>query len=173
MKRSPLTPTDLEAYMQAHGITGEILRLETPTPTVETAAQAVGTHPENILKSILFLVGEKPVLAISSGLAFVERRAIAALYGVGRKRVRLAAPGLVSELTGYEVGAMPPFGHRQALATLLDRCVLDLSEAYAGGGAENALLHIAPVEILRVTGAQVLDLMEREGAGSDTDTPER
>lgn len=162
MTKKRLTPDDLLAYMQTHGITGEILRLATPTPTVGTAAQAVGTSSENILKSILFIVDAEPVLAISGGLAFVDRRAIALEYGVGRKRVHLAEPEFVLECTGYEVGAMPPFGHLRPLPTLLDRRVLALSEAYAGGGAENVLLRIEPLEILRASKARVLDLVGGE-----------
>jgi prolyl-tRNA editing enzyme YbaK/EbsC (Cys-tRNA(Pro) deacylase) len=66
---------------------------------------------------------------------------------------------MVLEISGYEVGAMPPFGHRQLLTTLIDRRVLDFTDAYAGGGAENALAHLNPQDILRVTGAKVLDLL--------------
>jgi prolyl-tRNA editing enzyme YbaK/EbsC (Cys-tRNA(Pro) deacylase) len=123
------------------------------------AAQAVGTRPERIVKSILFLIDGHPVLAITCGTLPIERRAIAGRYGVGRKRVKLAAPQAVLEVSGYEVGAMPPFGHRQPLPTLLDRRVLDLPEVYAGGGAENALLRLDPGDLLRATRAKVIDLM--------------
>ena len=155
----------LQSYMDRNAIPGEILHLSVPTPTVETAAQAVGVRPEQIVKSILFLVDEvnapgalRPVLAIVNGTAYVERRVIAGLYGVGKKRVRLASPEEVQTITGYEVGAMPPFGHRQPLPTLLDRGVLDLPEVYAGGGDENALLRLKPDDILRASRAKVLDL---------------
>jgi prolyl-tRNA editing enzyme YbaK/EbsC (Cys-tRNA(Pro) deacylase) len=154
----PLGPHDLQTFMDARAIQGEILQLSVPTPTVETAAQAAGVRAEQIVKSILFLVNAQPVLAIACGTAYVERRAIAARYGVGRKRVRLASPEEVLAVSGYEVGAMPPFGHRYPLATLLDRRVLDLPVAYAGGGAENALARLDPRDIARFTNAEVLDL---------------
>jgi prolyl-tRNA editing enzyme YbaK/EbsC (Cys-tRNA(Pro) deacylase) len=155
----PLNVDDLQAFLHAHAVEAEILRLPVPTPTVETAAQAVGARVEQIVKSILFLVDARPVLAITCGTAYVERHLIGALYGVGKKHVKLAAPEAVLALSGYEVGAMPPFGHRQPLTSLLDRRVLDLTEAYAGGGAENALLRISPQEILRLSQAQVMDLV--------------
>jgi prolyl-tRNA editing enzyme YbaK/EbsC (Cys-tRNA(Pro) deacylase) len=151
---------ELRIYIQARGISAEIVQLDIPTPTVETAALAVGTHVNQIIKSILFLADEHPVLAIACGLSNIQRRAIADLYRVGKKRVKLATPEMVLEISGYEVGAMPPFGHRQPLNTVIDRRVLDFSDAYAGGGAENVLLHLNPQDILRVTGARVLDLLE-------------
>jgi prolyl-tRNA editing enzyme YbaK/EbsC (Cys-tRNA(Pro) deacylase) len=184
---TPLSSLDLQSFMTAHGIAGEILHLSVPTPTVETAAQALGVQPEQIVKSILFLVEAgpaltsevvgadpcvcpstsgrvsslalpSPVLAIACGTAYIERRHIAARYGVGRKRVRLASPEEVLAISGYKVGGMPPFGHRQPLPTLLDRRVLDLSEAFAGGGEENAIVRLDPRDIARFTSAGVMDL---------------
>jgi prolyl-tRNA editing enzyme YbaK/EbsC (Cys-tRNA(Pro) deacylase) len=151
---------ELQTYIRAQNISAEIVRLDVPTPTVETAAQAVGTRVDQIIKSILFLAEDHPVLAIACGLSNIQRRAIADLYGIGKKRVKLATPEMVLEISGYEVGAMPPFGHRQPLNTIIDQRVLDFTETYAGGGAENVLLHLDPHEILRVTGARVIDLLE-------------
>lgn len=156
-----LTADDLQAFLQMQDIQAEIVFLPVPTPTVETAALAVGVSVEQIVKSILFLVDDQPVLTIACGTAYVDRHCIAGVFGVGKKRVKLASAQEVLALSGYEVGAMPPFGHCQPLRSLLDRRVLDLPEAYAGGGAENALLHISPQEILRVSQAQVMDLVSR------------
>jgi prolyl-tRNA editing enzyme YbaK/EbsC (Cys-tRNA(Pro) deacylase) len=63
------------------------------------------------------------------------------------------------EITGYPVGAVPPFGQRQRLPVLIDRRVMAQSEVYAGGGAIDTLLKVTPKEIVRVTGAVELDLI--------------
>jgi prolyl-tRNA editing enzyme YbaK/EbsC (Cys-tRNA(Pro) deacylase) len=153
-----LTPDDLQTFMDENHIPGEILLLDVPTPTVEAAAQAVGTDPERIVKSVLFRIGDGGVLAITSGTLPIDQRAIAALYGVGRKRVKLADPETVLRVTGYPVGTVPPFGHATPSRTLLDPGVLEFPEIYAGGGAHNALVRIDPQEILRVTQAEIIDL---------------
>jgi prolyl-tRNA editing enzyme YbaK/EbsC (Cys-tRNA(Pro) deacylase) len=156
-----LTSTDLENFIHYSDIQGEVVRLQTPTPTVETAAQAVGVTPERIIKSILFLVDGQPLLVIAGGKARVDRRKIAARYGLSPKRVRLASPGEVLDLSGYEVGSMPPFGHLNPLPTLMDRRLIGYErDYYAGGGGENVLLRILPAEILRISQAEVLDLQE-------------
>jgi prolyl-tRNA editing enzyme YbaK/EbsC (Cys-tRNA(Pro) deacylase) len=160
MQTARLGVSELREFMLAKGFQGEILQLGVPTPTVEAAAQAVNARPEQIIKSILFTVDGQPVLAIAGGLSTIGRHAIADLFGVGRKRVRLATPEMVLDISGYEVGAMPPFGHRQPLTTVIDHRLLALTDAYAGGGAENALIRLNPQDILRVTGAKVLDLLE-------------
>ena len=154
-----LTSTDLQEYLDSAGIQAEILHLPSPTPTVEAAAQAVGVLPEQIVKSILFLIDDQPVLAISCGGDHVERRAIAALYSVGRKRVKLASAEQVLAIAGYTAGAMPPFAHRQPLPTLLDQRILANPTVYAGGGDIDALMRIAPNDILAATHARVMDLV--------------
>jgi len=56
------------------------------------------------------------------------------------------------------VGTMPPFGHKSRLRTLIDAGVLAQPEVYAGGGAIDALLRIAPAEIVRVTKAETVNV---------------
>lgn len=155
------TAADLQTYMDQQGICGEILILDVPTPTVEAAAKALGIQPRQIVKSVLFEVLGEGVLTISCGDQLVERRVIGALYGVSRKRVKLAPAEVVLDLTGYLVGTVPPFGHRDHLRTLLDPRVLEFGEVYAGGGDHNALVRLDPQDILRITQADVIDLHTR------------
>jgi prolyl-tRNA editing enzyme YbaK/EbsC (Cys-tRNA(Pro) deacylase) len=153
-----LTPSDLENFMDQNDIAGEILSLEAPTPTVEAAAQAVGTQADQIVKSLLFSIGDQGVLAITCGTQRVERRKIAALYGVSSKKVKLASPEFVLEKTGYPVGTVPPFGHLQPIPTLVDPGVLEHSLVYAGGGKHNTLLRVNPQAFLTTGQVQVIDL---------------
>lgn len=158
MAKTELTSADLEAFLQANAINGQIVFLESPTPTVETAAAAVGASTHQIVKSILFVVEGKPVLGIGCGLALIDRRAIGKHFGVGRKHVKMADAETVIEIAGYPVGTVPPFGHRQPITTLLDEKVLTQDVVYAGGGAHNALVRLQAADIPKITDAVVLDL---------------
>lgn len=150
----PLTPTDLSAFIAAHGIVAEIVPMTAETPTVPAAAAALGVSPAQIIKSLLFLVRDQPVLAIASGETPVDRGVLAARYGVGKKQVKLADAETVLRLTGYPAGGVPPFGHFQPIPTLLDRRVLAWDVIYGGGGDDHTLLRIAPEELARVTRAE-------------------
>lgn len=150
---------DLTQWIEEHAIRAEMIKLTVHTPTVEDAARAVEASVERIVKTLLFLVDDKPVVAIACGTSHIDRRLIAAYFGVGRKRVKLADGETVMEITGYPVGAVPPFGQRQRLLTLIDRRVMAQSEVYAGGGAIDTLLKVTPNEIVRATGAVKLDLI--------------
>ncbi len=156
-----LGPDDLQAYLTQEGIKGELIYPDTPTPTVETAAEALGVSPDQIVKSILFVVKDEVVLAVACGVLRVEKRVISAKYGVGRKKVKLADAETVLEKTGYMVGTVPCFGHRTPIPTLLDPRVLEHNEVYAGGGGENAMVRLNSTDILKYCNAEVLDLHTR------------
>jgi Cys-tRNA(Pro) deacylase len=159
-KETAMLSTDhLMHFLDEHNIEAEILELSVPTPTVEDAAEAVGARPEQVVKSLLFLVDDQPVVAIACGTSRVDRRPIAAHFGVGRKRVKLGDAATVLAVTGYPIGAMPPFGQKSRLLTLVDHRVLDHEHVFAGGGSINALMRIDPAEIVRVTDAVELDLI--------------
>ncbi len=59
------TIDDVERYLASHGL--EVLRFAVPTPTVETAAAAVGCAPAEIAKGMLLLVGDQPLLVVAGG----------------------------------------------------------------------------------------------------------
>jgi Cys-tRNA(Pro) deacylase len=158
-KTKMLKSSNLARWIEENAIQADLIKLPVHTSTVEDAAQAVGTSPSQIVKTLLFLVNGEPVVAIACGTSHINRRTIAAYFGVGRKRVKLADAEDVLEVTGYPVGAVPPFGLRQQVQTLIDPRVLEHTEVHAGGGAIDTLVRISPTEIVRVTRAVVLDLL--------------
>ncbi len=158
--------SNLAEWIEENTIQADLIKLPVHTPTVKDAAKAVGTSPSQIIKPLVFTVDGEPVVAIACGTSRVDRRAIATYFGVGRKRVKLAGAEAVLEMTGYPVGAVPPFGLKQEMQTFIDPRVLEHKEVYAGGGAIDSLLRISPGEIVRVTGAVVLDLLGATWANS-------
>jgi prolyl-tRNA editing enzyme YbaK/EbsC (Cys-tRNA(Pro) deacylase) len=154
---APLTPADLAGFIAAQGIAAEIVPMDVETPTVPAAAAALGVTPGQIIKSLLFLVREQPVLVIARGETLVDRGVLAARYGVGKKQIKLADAEAVLRLTGYPAGGVPPFGHPGPLPTLLDRGVAAWDVIYGGGGDDHTLLRIAPEELARVSAAVWVD----------------
>lgn len=157
--------SDLAQYIEKRGIDAEILFLAEETPTVETAAEAVGVSPDQIVKSVLFMVKEdgdnlRPLLVITNGLARIGYKKVADYLGISRRRLRMARPSEVEAITGYPVGTVPPFGHKNSLPTLLDRDVLRQEEIYGGGGAISALMRLRTAELQRVLTATVVDVTE-------------
>jgi Cys-tRNA(Pro) deacylase len=160
MPTQPLTSTDLQHFINTHQIQATILPMDEHTPTVPDAARALGVAPEQIIKSLVFLLKGEPLLVINNGLAKVDQRKVAVRLGVGKKRIKFASAEQALVITGYVVGSMPPFGHRQKLRTFVDPAITELDVIFGGGGDINAMLRLTPMELLRVTEAEVVAVSE-------------
>jgi len=176
-----LSDRDLAAYLHAHGVPAELVRPGAPTPTVADAARALGVGPHAIVKSLVFEVadrrdgdradggagdpaaedGRRPLLVIAAGETRVRMPKLAEALGTSRRALRLASPERTLELTGYPVGAMPPFGHRSRLPTLVDSVSVPAGAVvFGGGGARDVLLRVSVDALLSATRARHLPLTD-------------
>lgn len=153
-----MNSTDLQHFLDKQGVTAEIIHLATDTPTVAAAAEAINGAPEQIVKTILFLADKRPLLVIASGLTRIDYKRLADYLGLSRRRIKSAHPEQVLEILGFPVGAVPPFGHKTPIKTLVEADVLAQTEVYGGGGEINALMRFSCDELLRVTEAEVVPL---------------
>ena len=156
---SPRDVKELEAFLQERQSRARIVRLDRDTTTVASAAEALGVSPDRIVKSLVFIAGEEPVLVIAAGPDRVDRRRLAEIFGLPSGKVRLATPEAVLAATGYPVGGVPPVGHARPIKVYIDRRVAQApTTVFGGGGAGRVLLEIEPAELIRLTGAQIIDL---------------
>jgi len=157
--------TDLARFIAKNQIKADILHLEMETPTVAAAAAAVGVEPAQIIKSVLFLADGQPLLIIANGLSRIAWKTLADYLGVSRKRLKTAKAEQASTITGYAAGAVPPFGHRAPLRTIVETAVYAQSLVYGGGGETNALMRLATAELKRVVGTETAGLSEKSYFG--------
>ncbi len=155
---TPLKSTDLQRYIDRNGIRAVILRLDEHTATVEDAARVLKVAADQIIKSLVFVADGQPLLVINNGLARVDRRKLAAVLDMSRRRVKFATAEQVLEITGFVVGSMPPFGHRRKLRTLIDPAVTRQETVFGGGGDLDAMMELTPAELLRVTAAETVEI---------------
>ena len=154
-----LNADSLQAYLDDWGIEAEIVFLTVATPTVQAAADALAVAPEQIIKSVLFLADGVPVMVVASGLARLDRKALADFLGVSRRRVKIASAEQVLTHTGYVAGSVPPFGYREPIETVLETAVLQQSDVvYGGGGEIHALLRLTVSQLCRVVGSRTAAL---------------
>ena len=151
----------LSGFIVENEIQAEILHLEQNTKTVAEAAEVLGVQPEQIIKSVLFIAAGEPVVVISGGTARIAWKRLADYLNISRRRLKTGKEDQVLELTGYVVGSVPPFGHRQQLRTIVDTAVYSQSTVYGGGGDINALLKIDIEELRRVVGEETGEFSEK------------
>jgi prolyl-tRNA editing enzyme YbaK/EbsC (Cys-tRNA(Pro) deacylase) len=148
----------VRAALASHGLTNlEVREFSESTATAADAAAAIGTSVGRIVKSLVFMAADEPILILASGPNRVDVAKLAALIG---RPVMRASADQVRTLTGFAIGGVPPLGHAQALDTYVDRDLLQYDQVWAAAGTPNAVFAIRPDELLRLTGGRVEDLSQ-------------
>lgn len=151
----------IDRFLQAAVVLGhpvEVRRFPEGTKTAEAAARAVGCDLGQIVKSLVFVAGDRPVLALTSGANRVDTARLAALAGAAE--ARRANPEEARAATGFAVGGTPPFGHPEPLQAFLDRDLLAFEEVWAAAGTPDSVFRTTPEELRRTTRAEVADFRE-------------
>ena len=102
------------------------------TRTAADAARAIGCEVGQIVKSLVFLLDDAPVMALVSGANQLDEARLAA--ALGGDRVSRADAAVVRDATGYPIGGVPPFGHTRPLPTAVDEDLLRYGEVWAAAG---------------------------------------
>jgi len=116
------------------------------TRTAADAAAAIGCEVGAICKSLVFRVGEEPLLVIASGANRVDE---------GRFGAEKADAAFVRDQTGFAIGGVPPFGHVRAIETILDEDLLAYATVWAAAGTPSSVFPIAPADLVARTRGRV------------------
>ncbi|NLK19122.1 MAG: YbaK/EbsC family protein [Synergistaceae bacterium] len=140
----------VRAFLREKGYPDEITISEKTIFTVEDASLAVGAPPAHILKSLVFIADERPVLALMSGVNKVNPKRVRDVCGA--KKIRMADPDFVLSWSGYQVGGVPPVGYPEAVTALLDEDIFQYPVVWAAAGSEHAFFPVSPEDLLKMTG---------------------
>ena len=155
----PITePPSVERVRKAladAGLHAEIRQFPDSTRTADEAASAVGVHAGQIVKSLVFMAGDQPVLALVSGSNRLDIGLLAALVGA---QVEKADADTVRRHTGYAIGGVPPAGFPRPIPTYIDRDLLTYDVVWAAAGTPHHVFAIAPAQLCALTSGIVSDL---------------
>ena len=136
-----------------------VVEFDESTHTAQEAADAIGCQLAQIAKSILFRSASgRPVLVIASGINKVDEKKIRALLG---EKIERASPDFVKEMTGFEVGGVPPVAHASPCVVYLDEDLKAFPTLWAAGGTPNAVFEIGFEPLAEMSGATVADVAKR------------
>jgi len=158
--------TAIERFLEAARVLDhpvEVRRFPEGTKTAEDAARAIGCDVGQIVKSLVFVAGGRPVLALTSGANRVDPGRLAVLAGAGD--ARRANPEEARAATGFAVGGTPPFGHPEPLRAFIDPDLLAFDQVWAAAGTPDAVFRTTPDELRRTTNAEVAGFTETSPSG--------
>jgi prolyl-tRNA editing enzyme YbaK/EbsC (Cys-tRNA(Pro) deacylase) len=136
-----------------------VVSLEQSTRTAQEAAAAVGAKVGQIVKSLVFVADDGDGLALRPCLALVSGSNMADVHelarAIGETSVRRSTAEEARTATGFAIGGIPPFGHATTLRVLMDPDLLLYDVVWAAAGTGNSVFAIKPVELQRLSGAQI------------------
>jgi Cys-tRNA(Pro) deacylase len=117
--------------------------------SLEQAARERGHRPEQVVRSILFRLGENNyVMVLVAGPAQISWPALRSY--LGQSRLSMASEEQVLSVTGYKVGAVSPLGLPGPLRILADENVFSEQEISIGSGERGVAVILKSADLRSV-----------------------
>ncbi len=124
-------------------------------------ARALGFREDQMVKTLIFETGDGDralvmVAANKSAVSGLLKRALRS------RNIRLAAPEVVEETTGYAIGSVPPF-HWQppGFTSLVDGALMLEDRLGVGAGVWGQEIILSPEALVEAAQARVVNLTDR------------
>jgi Cys-tRNA(Pro) deacylase len=154
----PTTPA-LEALARSD-VRFEVVRTQRARSAEESAALQ-GIALEQLLRTIVIRRGQGDyVFVLVPGGRQIDWPKLRAHLGVSR--LSLPDADEAKAATGYERGAITPFGATTAWPVIADATIRERSTVAIGGGGHGINLHLAGPELIASLGAEVVDVTRPE-----------
>jgi prolyl-tRNA editing enzyme YbaK/EbsC (Cys-tRNA(Pro) deacylase) len=131
---------DFKAFLETNNLDLEIIETDDATKTAAEAAEVHGVPVSNIVKSLLVKVDRSFKLFLTPGDRLLDLEKIKNDFKADE--VRMANADEVKELTGYSIGGVPPFGHKQGIETHVVEGFDKDIELVAAAGSGNSVFKI-------------------------------
>lgn len=148
------------AALRAAGLEHRIVRT-VPAHSPEESAELQGIPLSSLLRTLVVRRGEDDYLfvLVPGGRRFDWPKLRAHL---GVKRMTMPDAEEARAVTGYERGAITPFGALKAWPVIADASVLEHPAVAIGGGARGVNVHLDPRSLVEHLRAEVVDVTVAE-----------
>lgn len=139
----------VKAYFKEFGIENRILEFDTSSATVELAAQAVGTEPQRIAKTMSFWVDGKVILILLAGDVKIDNPKYKAQF---HTKAKMLAFEEVEPNIGHAVGGVCPFGVNDEVTVYLDESLKRFETVFPAAGSANSAIELTIPELEKHSG---------------------
>ena len=146
----------VRAALTAAGSAAEVIALADTARTAQDAADSVCVELGAIVKSLVFAVDGRAVMALVAGDRRCDTAALARVLGLDGK-VGRADADTVRDATGFTIGGVPPIAHTRPLPTAIDASLGRFATVYAAAGHPHCVFGTSLDELARLTGAPVVE----------------
>jgi Cys-tRNA(Pro) deacylase len=119
--------------------------------SLEQAATERNQRPEQVVRSIIFRLSKgEYLMVLMAGPRQIDWKSLR--QHLGTSRVSMASKDEVLAATGYQLGAVAPFGLPQPIRILADRSVLAEEELSMGSGVRNVAILLKSADLMQALG---------------------
>ena len=150
-------------YLDERGI--PYRRLSFPEETEKGAAnvaRTLGYRERQMVKTLVFETdkGERVLVMLGGDQNAISGHLKKAL---GSRNIRLADPDVVLATTGYRIGSIPPFSWQpEGFRSFIEESLMSEPVLGVGAGQWGEEIMILPQHLVEASGAQVVNLTDRE-----------
>lgn len=127
-------------FFKEYGKEDDVMVFDQSSATVELAAEAVGTEPERIAKTLSYKLKDgSPILIVAAGDARVQNKLYKEVFSC---KAKMLSPDEVRELIGHEVGGVCPFAVKDGVSVYLDRSLLRFDTVFPACGSANSAIEL-------------------------------
>ena len=159
----------VSSFLRESGVEARIHEFPDGTASAQDAADAVGCDLAQIVKSLVFVCGERPVVALVPGDRKGDPAKVA--RAVDAESARVAKAKEVEKATGFAPGAVAPFPLPNVDTVLMDRALYHHEIVWAGAGSHKHVVGISPTDLGRLARVRPMDVVI-EASYDSTDTKE-
>ena len=141
----------VRAYFRSYGLEDRIQELDHSSATVILAAEALGTEPCRIAKTLSFLVNGSPILIVAAGDARINNAKYKAFFGT---KAKMLSPEEAVELVGHAVGGVCPFAVKAGVTVYLDQSLRRFSTVFPACGSANSAIELTIPELEQYSGCK-------------------
>jgi prolyl-tRNA editing enzyme YbaK/EbsC (Cys-tRNA(Pro) deacylase) len=147
----------VSSFLRESGVEARIQEFPDGTASAQDAADAVGCDLSQIVKSLVFVCGDKSVVALVPG----DRRGDPAKVAraVDAASARVAKAKEVEDATGFPPGAVAPFPLPKIDTVLMDRALYHHEVVWAGAGSHRHVVGINPTDLGRLARVRPMDVV--------------
>lgn len=133
-----------KGYLQKYGLEDKIMEFSVSSATVEEAAKAINCKEEEIVKTLSFIVEDKPILIAVAGDSKIDNSKFKAEFHTKAKMIPFEN---VEELIGHAVGGVCPFGINENVDVYLDNSLKRFTIVYPACGSSNSAVKLTLEEL--------------------------
>lgn len=131
-------------YLKKYGLENKIMEFDVSSATVVGVANAINCKEEEIVKTLSFIVGDKPILIAVAGDSKIDNSKFKTEF---HTKAKMIPYDNVEKLIGHAVGGVCPFGINENVDVYLDNSLKRFETIYPACGSSNSAVKLTLNEL--------------------------